>query len=371
MSVQTWRRVLRASRAPGWRALRVSAFTASYLLCVLFAWWLAGVLDAPRASLGSQLLVWGVATVLFTDDVQDLVAGRSPHRRVVLRLVLISAALAVAAASTGLPFVYPFLAASLAAHVAQREPGPRTTATGVVTTVVGTLAVEGAVHAGWLWLTLPPALSHLAALVLLTLSLSVLLSVTRLAARERRAAAALAVEQRRRHDELLHAALHDPLTGLLNRRGAGEALSAAVRAASPREPAALVYLDLDGFKLVNDVHGHQAGDRLLVEVAARLAAAVPPGAALARTGGDEFVVVLRGPGAAAPAALAERLRASLTAPVALDGSGRTCGVGASTGTAVATGPVDPEDLVRRADAAMYEDKRRRRATAGTAVRLPG
>lgn len=126
---------------------------------------------------------------------------------------------------------------------------------------------------------------------------------------------------------------------------------------------AVIALDLDGFKDVNDSHGHAAGDEVLVAVAGSLAAACRSSDTLARVGGDEFAVLCEGAGAAQhAAALAERLRASLAVPVALSG-GEQVAVSASVGFAVSDGADDFDALLRRADAAMY-----RRKEPGTAAR---
>jgi diguanylate cyclase (GGDEF)-like protein len=118
----------------------------------------------------------------------------------------------------------------------------------------------------------------------------------------------------------------------------------------------VLYLDLDGFKRVNDEHGHEAGDRVLVATADRLAAVAPPGAVVARFGGDELTVLCDP--APSPAEL-ERLAADVTrtviAPVGPDG----LLVGASVGVArTDTRRPDPDELLRRADRAMYAVKSR-------------
>ncbi|RZS89701.1 diguanylate cyclase (GGDEF)-like protein [Motilibacter rhizosphaerae] len=144
--------------------------------------------------------------------------------------------------------------------------------------------------------------------------------------------------------ELEQLATVDGLTGLAN----GAALARALREAGPG--AAVLFIDLDGFKAVNDEHGHDAGDALLRAVAHRLRRSVRTGDLVARPGGDEFVVLL--PEADGPTAegLAARVVTDLARPVSVGGS--TVAVGASVGVAVGGG-----DLVRRADIAMYAAKR--------------
>ncbi|SHF72212.1 PAS domain S-box-containing protein/diguanylate cyclase (GGDEF) domain-containing protein [Jatrophihabitans endophyticus] len=147
----------------------------------------------------------------------------------------------------------------------------------------------------------------------------------------------------------------DPLTGLANRSQLSRLLAAHGRAG--RSCTAL-FLDLDGFKAINDTHGHDAGDEVLIEIARRLRAAVRVGDLVSRIGGDEFVVVcpIEADAVAATVAVADRIERALAEPVALDSA--TTAVTASIG--LATGLVDPrhpQALVQRADAAMYQAKR--------------
>jgi len=160
------------------------------------------------------------------------------------------------------------------------------------------------------------------------------------------------------HAELEHRAHHDHLTQLPTRAKFLRALGEAVAGAS-REGGvvALLNVDLDDFKQVNDGYGHTAGDELLVQMAARLAAAAQGRGLAARFGGDEFALLLTG---LADAAEAERIAAvlgtHLAAPVTLGASMATVAVGASIGIAVAEPGVKVADLIRRADIAMYSAK---------------
>ncbi|SDQ06806.1 GGDEF domain-containing protein [Quadrisphaera sp. DSM 44207] len=167
--------------------------------------------------------------------------------------------------------------------------------------------------------------------------------------------------------DLRHRATHDPLTGLANRAPVEEALRRAL--SDPAREAALLLLDLDGFKGVNDVHGHAAGDALLIAVAGRLRSAVRSGDLVARLGGDEFVVLLAGEGAAPQAPMvAERLRRRISAPVRVGDVEVTVGV--SIGVATAHPGTTPGALLREADEAMYRakaargERRRREASSG-------
>ncbi|GAA2037126.1 hypothetical protein GCM10009756_32290 [Pseudokineococcus marinus] len=176
----------------------------------------------------------------------------------------------------------------------------------------------------------------------------------------RREAVLLLEDLTARHEAeraLAHAARHDPLTGAPNRRVLTERLAALVGGGA-RDGArvGVVYLDLDGFKDVNDAEGHAVGDAVLREAARRLDAAVRPGDTVARLGGDEFVVVCPDLSAEADlAAVAQRVVDALGAPYAPPA--RRHRVTASAGTALAGPGEDAAALLARADAAMYAAKR--------------
>jgi diguanylate cyclase (GGDEF)-like protein len=155
-------------------------------------------------------------------------------------------------------------------------------------------------------------------------------------------------------NRMLHQALHDPLTGMPNRALFGDRLSHAVRRAQRNDSeVAVLFVDLDRFKPVNDSLGHAAGDQVLRIVGQRIGACIRGGDTAARLGGDEFGVLLEdGPSAADAIEAAERIITALQEPVVLDG--RDVFIGASIG--VATGRRGPEDLLRQADVAMYRAK---------------
>ncbi|WP_445150525.1 putative bifunctional diguanylate cyclase/phosphodiesterase [Baekduia sp. Peel2402] len=162
---------------------------------------------------------------------------------------------------------------------------------------------------------------------------------------------------------LAHRATHDPLTGLPNRRAFAEHVESALserRAGAPGHVAVL-FVDVDDFKLVNDSLGHGAGDRLLETVADRLSDGLRPEDVVARFGGDEFVILVADVVDAADAmAVAERLAATLTPPIVLDGEPRF--VTASVGVAVAGElHLDADQLLQDADVAMYRAKERGKA----------
>jgi diguanylate cyclase (GGDEF)-like protein/PAS domain S-box-containing protein len=163
-------------------------------------------------------------------------------------------------------------------------------------------------------------------------------------------------ERRLLNLRLRYEATHDALTGLPNRSFFFERLDKAVNA-GPGQRFGLCYLDLDGFKAVNDSLGHAAGDRLLVEVADRLqACATAPGEMVARLGGDEFVALTTGPDTRqAVDELATRIMNALLAPVSIDG--RELTVRGSIG--VVEGPAgerSPAEVLRSADITMYRAK---------------
>ncbi|MGN6605724.1 MAG: diguanylate cyclase domain-containing protein, partial [Jatrophihabitans sp.] len=162
--------------------------------------------------------------------------------------------------------------------------------------------------------------------------------------------------RRARESKLAYDATHDALTGLINRRRLMELLKDVYESpARRRHDMALLFCDLDGFKAVNDRFGHDAGDRVLVEVASRLGAEGREDDLVARLAGDEFVVVLRDVTAVDQAvAAAQRRSSALRRPITVEGQLLT--VGASIGVAMLRDHGDLTALLRAADAAMYRAK---------------
>jgi len=161
-----------------------------------------------------------------------------------------------------------------------------------------------------------------------------------------------------------HAALHDALTGLANRSLILDHLQLALARAERRSLlVAVVFVDLDDFKRINDTLGHGAGDELLVGVAERLRPAVRPADTVGRWGGDEFVVVCEDVERASDGpAIVARVAAAFEAPFAV--AGTTLRVAASIGVAISAGTDQPATLIHAADSAMYETKRGQPARRG-------
>ena len=167
--------------------------------------------------------------------------------------------------------------------------------------------------------------------------------------------------RRAEQDELVRRANHDPLTGLPNRsmlqRDLDLLLTRPGGSAQPGASVAVLFVDLDRFKRVNDTYGHDAGDTVLVQVAAAVRTSLRPGDLVSRLGGDEFVVCC--PGVSEPsqaAGVVARLRAAVAPALLLHG--QDVGLDVSVGVAISTPGQGARDLLRTADAAMYVNKRR-------------
>jgi diguanylate cyclase (GGDEF)-like protein len=183
--------------------------------------------------------------------------------------------------------------------------------------------------------------------------------------------ASLAVERRGLYEQLSFRAQYDSLTALLNRAALYDRVDSWIRANSAvRSPMAVVYLDLDGFKQINDTHGHGAGDKVLQHVSARILESVRRTDVVARIGGDEFVIVLPGVGVLTEARrIADLVATAIARPLAYgDHELRT---GASVGISVY--PVDGDStdaLLKIADEDMYRAKLERRKLQATAADNP-
>src|SRR5262249_35665191 len=165
-------------------------------------------------------------------------------------------------------------------------------------------------------------------------------------------------EVHKQRDQIQQLATHDQLTGLPLPSLAADRLHIAIQAARRSgKKVALLFIDLDDFKRVNDTFGHEAGDEVLKEVAQRLSKAIRAEDTVARVGGDEFIAVLGGlPDAHMPAEVAGRAIRMVCAPI--DCAGRQTSVGVSIGVALFPDHADDAQSLRRAaDAAMYRVKR--------------
>ncbi len=211
------------------------------------------------------------------------------------------------------------------------------------------MAVLHGISAGWL-------AASVTAVTLSVLGIALVVAVldTRLEARTSALASSLA----QANEELLHLALHDALTQLPNRALLDERLIQSIaRTKAARGHFAVLFIDLDGFKAVNDAYGHQSGDSLLRQLAQRIQAEMlRSGDSVARLGGDEFIVVADVVEPTDAANLAEKLIDALSREIIVDG--HTLSVTASVGISIY--PSDGEDghtLLTHADAAMYHAKR--------------
>jgi diguanylate cyclase (GGDEF)-like protein/PAS domain S-box-containing protein len=170
-------------------------------------------------------------------------------------------------------------------------------------------------------------------------------------------------KRKRAEEQLLHSALHDSLTGLPNRASFHDRVDLALERTRGRSqsPFAVLFLDLDRFKLINDGYGHQAGDRLLVDIAHRLRRAVRPGDTVARLGGDEFTVLIPDiKGSDEAVSVAQRIHTARSKPFQV--GDQEVFTSASTGIAISSSQYDnPDEILRDADIAMYQAKANGRA----------
>jgi diguanylate cyclase (GGDEF)-like protein len=168
---------------------------------------------------------------------------------------------------------------------------------------------------------------------------------------------ASALDRAALHDDVTDQAMRDPLTGLSNRRAFEEHIQLALSDRRGEEICGVIFLDLDGFKQINDTHGHEAGDKVLIETANRLHQAVRGNDLVGRLGGDEFTILLRVHNEQDAILVADRVLTAMRRPIEIQ-NGTTVNVTPSLGIALTTSSqTDPAALLSDADTAMYEAKR--------------
>ncbi len=178
-------------------------------------------------------------------------------------------------------------------------------------------------------------------------------------------------ERHRREERIAQIAARDPLTALDNRRALYLRAPLLLEQASPASPGALLLIDIDHFKQVNDLHGHDAGDRLLVTLSDLIRGALPHGALAARLGGDEFVIVLRGVSGVTAQALGHNLREAF-AQQARAMFATPQPVSLSIGASLFDQPdTELSDWLKRADEALYTSKRKGRDPMELVALAPG
>lgn len=337
------------------------AITALSLLLAIassaFALWLVCQESLPwtRIAWGAVLLGAGVAGMHYT----GMAAMRmSPSIVYVPSLFALSVAIAMLASGAALwiafrlrrhsPLVRPLRAAA-ALVMGAAIVGMHYTGMAAAQFPVGSIcgAARSGVNAGWL------------ALVIIVVTLAVLaiaLIVSVLDLRLEARTSVLAVSLAEANQELTYLALHDNLTKLPNRMLLTDRLDRALHGADRNNGRfAVMFMDLDGFKTVNDAYGHHIGDLLLVEVARRIESSVRQEDTVARVGGDEFVLLARVGEPADAATLADKVLTVIRDPFQV--AGRTLRVSTSIGVAMYPGDgVDQHDLLTNADAAMYHAK---------------
>jgi len=337
-----------------------------------------GVLD--RHHLGTSWLTWWagdllgclvVVPLLLSSRVRPVRAGPGSGRpvpfggdpEVLVVVAAAGAALALFDAGANAPYLLLAVVAWGAVRLAPRRAAAVVAATSALA-VVRTAAGAGPFVRAAATQSLLVLDAFVAVLALTGLVIAAAVRERDLARRDLEAAnRRLAVRDRRQvHDllesqaELAHQALHDSLTGLPNRAALARRLSLALeRYGRHGGGVAVLFVDLDRFKVVNDSRGHAAGDELLVAAAARLQRAVGGPDSVARFGGDEFVVIRDGPAARAEArAVADRIAGAFAEPFVL--AGEEVFLSVSIGVAVAAPGTSADGLLSDADAAMYRAK---------------
>jgi diguanylate cyclase (GGDEF)-like protein len=318
-----------------------AAVTVAYPLAdlLVLGFLLRVVLDRPRATPSLGLFAVGVTTFLVADIAYSVLAARDAYTSGVVDLGWIAGYLLWAAAAC-----HPSMTVMRGrSHVETQISNRRLAALAVASTVPLVVAASDQVWDSGV----DPLPAVVASVVMFLL---VVARLTELVRDQR----SLIDERARMQAELERMSMEDALTGLANRRGFGLRLDPS--RGHQDAPAAVMLLDLDDFKHINDTLGHAAGDAVLSAVGRRLRGAVRGRDTVARLGGDEFAILMSdATDQGAAIALAERLLQDIREPIPLGDS--TVRVGASVGIAVATASVqDPDTLMRNADLALYRAK---------------
>jgi diguanylate cyclase (GGDEF)-like protein len=187
--------------------------------------------------------------------------------------------------------------------------------------------------------------------------LNVRLTIAQQQVKNKEVRKALEQNLHKERERFKYLATHDPLTNLFNRAAFLEAMQETVQNARPETSSALIYVDLDNFKLINDSFGHSSGDLVLIEVAGLLKACVRPQDIPGRLGGDEFAVLLRGVNSPEAKTIAEEIRFRMER-LHFSHPSRPFGVVASVGLVVIDGTVPEKDVIAFADSACYSAKTR-------------
>ncbi|WP_106213852.1 GGDEF domain-containing protein [Kineococcus rhizosphaerae] len=331
---------------------------------VAVVWWLLPA-EAVLAPWWTQVLGWPAILLVRSDLVQRALGGGRLDNRVWLRVALGGTLFALVLAPTGMGFLFP-LYAVLVASVHLQWTGPGAWRASVTVTVLLSALLQLLVVRGLLPTLLPGTAGVMVMGTAVVASVAVAVNIALLAREREAGAAALERERRAHHAELLHAATHDALTGQLNRTGFQQAYDEM----TGEQELAVLYVDLDRFKAVNDEHGHAAGDRLLRLATQRLTAHLRPGDRVARLGGDEFAVLVAGADRPVVAALARRAAAALEEPFDLGCAvvriSASIGVAHRDDCADGREDVSLEQVLHAADGDMYRVKalRSRRREGG-------
>jgi diguanylate cyclase (GGDEF)-like protein len=335
-----WFLVIGPAIADSSLSLPATAVAVAYPIAdlVVLGFLLRILLDRPRATTALGLFAVGVATFLIADVAYSVLVAQGGYTSGIVDLGWMAGYLLWAAAACHPSMTVIRARAHPETHISNR----RLVALAVAATVPLLVAAVDQVRAS----DVDPMPAVLASVVMFLLVVARLTDLVR----DQRA---LIDERARMQAELERLSMEDALTGLVNRRGFGARLDGSL---GEDGPAAVMLLDLDDFKQINDTLGHGAGDAVLAAVGRRLRASVRGRDIVARLGGDEFAVLMSdASGPEAAIALGERLLEDIREPITVGAT--EVRVGASLGIAMATAAAgDSETLMRNADLALYRAK---------------